>query len=357
LTSFKTARLLSKTNDIDKVLFVVDRQDLDFQTMKEYEKFEKGAANATKNTLELEQKLASEKYEDKIAITTIQKLNIFINKYKNHLAFNKKIVLIFDECHRSQFGEFHRNIVKHFKNYFIFGFTGTPIFKDNRSATNRINLQTTEQAFGECLHKYTIIEAIGDGNVLPFKVEHINTIKKQDNINDYKINDIKNEQILLAPERISNIVKYILDNFNRKTQRNEFGDLKNKRNKGFNSIFCVDSIEAAKSYYLEFKKQQENKNDKLIITTIFSFAPNEDNDTICEESLETTDLNKTSRDFLDLVINEYNICFKTKFSTDGDGFSNYYKEISERMKKKEIDLLIVVNMFLTGFDAKTLNTL
>jgi type I restriction enzyme R subunit len=253
LTSFKTAQLASKLPYIDKVLFVVDRKDLDYQTMVEYDKFEKGAANSNTSTAILKKQL--EDPNARIIITTIQKLERFINANKGHTIFNGHVVLIFDECHRSQFGEMHAKITKAFKNYHLFGFTGTPIFAVNAPTNGRFNLRTTEQAFGEKLHTHTIVNAIADKNVLPFKVDYVSTMREAEDIEDKKVSDIDRERALLAPERISNIVKYILEHFDQKTKRNSYYKIKERRLNGFNAIFAVTSIEAAKMYYAEFKKQ------------------------------------------------------------------------------------------------------
>lgn len=357
LTSFKAARIASKLDYIDKVIFVVDRQDLDYQTMKEYDKFEKGAADSTNNTKTLENHLVDTKR--KIIITTIQKLNIFIKQHKAHVIYDKKVVLIFDECHRSQFGEFHKNITKYFKKYCIFGFTGTPIFAANSNSSNCIDLKTTEQAFGNKLHSYTIIDAINDGNVLPFRVEYVNTIKQNKNIEDMRVYDINREEALLSDERINKVTQYILKHFDQKTKRNEKYNLNQRRLHGFNSILCCSSILSAKKFYKEFIEQQKQRKDKLKIALIYSYAPNENMDSglLDEEDFNAISLDKSSRDFLDDAIKDYNKFYKDNFSTDGNGFQNYYRDVSKRMKKREIDLLIVVNMFLTGFDATTLNTL
>jgi len=362
LTSFKTAQLASKLSFIDKVLFVVDRKDLDYQTMKEYDKFEKGAANGNTNTAILKKQLESA--NSKIIITTIQKLSVLIKKHKNHSSFNQHIVIIFDECHRSQFGEMHTAITKTFKKYHLFGFTGTPIFAVNSSSNSRADLRTTEQAFGTKLHTYTIVDAITDKNVLPFRIDYISTMKEQENIQDEKVWNIDREKALAAPERISNIVNYIREHFDQKTKRNSFYQIKDRRLAGFNSIFAVTSIDVAKKYYAEFQKQMAGlpSDKQLKIATIYSFGVNEDEpeiDGIIEdENLEdTSKLDKSSRDFLDAAINDYNKIFKTNYDTSSDKFQNYYKDVSQRVKDREIDLLIVVNMFLTGFDATTLNTL
>lgn len=383
LTSFKTAQLASKMDVIDKVLFVVDRKDLDYQTMKEYDRFQKGAANSNTSTAVLKRQL--EKDDARIIITTIQKLSCFIKQNKEHPAYDKHIVLIFDECHRSQFGEMRMSITKAFKKYHIFGFTGTPIFAVNAGAARCPELMTTEQAFGEKLHTYTIVDAIADKNVLPFKIDYISTMREEENIQDEKIKNIDREKALASPQRISNIVSYILQHFNQKTKRNDkaytfskllnieevataknqhkIEEIKNKvRLTGFNSIFAVSSIPVARLYYEEFKKQMsENPLQKLKIATIFSFAANGDeysDDGIDDENSEdTSNLDTTSRDFLESAIKDYNEMFKTNYDTSSDKFQNYYKDVSLRMKNRELDLLIVVNMFLTGFDATTLNTL
>ncbi|PWM02599.1 MAG: DEAD/DEAH box helicase, partial [Clostridiales bacterium] len=380
LTSFKTAQLASGLGFIDKVLFVVDRKDLDYQTMKEYDRFEKGAANSNTSTAILKKQL--ENSNCKIIITTIQKLSVFIAKNKGHEVFDKKVVIIFDECHRSQFGDMHLDIVKNFKKYFLFGFTGTPIFAVNANSGKHANLRTTEQAFGDKLHTYTIVDAINDKNVLPFRVDYVKTLEKEPDIDDAKVWDIDREAVWNSPDRIEKVVKYILDNFNRKTYRNEksysFNSLLNiqevasakneaeeikqkLRLSGFNSIFCVSSVEAAKLYYNEFKKQMaENPSKALKIATIFSYGANEEEqDGILDEENpeDTTRLDSSSRDFLKGAIKDYNATFGTSYDTSSDKFQNYYKDVSLRMKNRQIDLLIVVNMFLTGFDATTLNTL
>jgi type I restriction enzyme R subunit len=359
LTSFKTAQLASKLDSINKVLFVVDRKDLDYQTMKEYDKFEKGSANSNTSTAKLQKQL--EDPNARIIITTIQKLDRFIKKNKGHEIFNGHIVLIFDECHRSQFGDMHDSIIKSFKNYHLFGFTGTPIFAKNSSSGGRPDFKTTEQAFGKKLHTYTIVDAIADKNVLPFKVDYVSTMKEEEDIQDKDVRSIDREKALLAPERISNIVTYIREHFDQKTKRNSFYKIKDRRLAGFNSIFAVSSIEAAKHYYHEFQKQLADvpSDQKLKIATIFSFGVNdEDGDGMIDENLEDVNgLDKSSRDFLDDAIVDYNKMFGTSYDTSSDKFQNYYKDLSQRVKDREVDVLIVVNMFLTGFDATTMNTL
>ncbi|WP_096015337.1 type I restriction endonuclease subunit R [Campylobacter lanienae] len=358
LTSFKTAQLASKLDYIDKVLFVVDRKDLDYQTMREYDRFEKGAANGNRNTKILQKQIEDD--NAKIIVTTIQKLSEFVKRNPKHPAFQKHLVLIFDECHRSQFGGMHISIAKSFKNYHLFGFTGTPIFAKNATNKSNPNFCTTEQAFGDKLHTYTIVDAINDGNVLPFRIDYVNTIKKKDGIKDKEVARIDEAGALADDKRVKKIVEYIIEHFNQKTKRNVYYDLKGQRMSGFNSMFAVASIEMAKKYYLEFKKQLEEKQKDLTIATIFSFAANEEDRAdgiIDDEGFETELLDKSSREFLDFAISEYNKKFKTNFSSEGNGFQDYYKDLSDKVKKREVDLLIVVNMFLTGFDATTLNTL
>ena len=360
LTSFKTAQLASQLDYIDKVLFVVDRKDLDSQTQREYDRFSKGSANGNTSTKILKAQL-EDRYENKskIIITTIQKLGHFIKQNKNHEVFKKNIVLIFDECHRSQFGELHLAITKTFKNYFMFGFTGTPIFPKNSNGSSKTLFKTTEQTFGDKLHTYTIVNAINDGNVLPFRIDYINTIKEKENIQDKKVNAIDIEKAMSDPNRIREIVSYVVEHFEQKTMRNKHYELKDQRLSGFNSIFAVSSIPVAKKYYLEFKKQLEEKNKTLTIATIFSYSANEEenSDNLDDESFDTENLDLGSREFLGEAISDYNKKFGTNFDTSSDGFQLYYEDLSKRTKNKEIDILIVVNMFLTGFDATTLNTL
>ena len=383
LTSFKTAQLASALPYIDKVLFVVDRKDLDYQTMKEYDRFEKGAANGNTSTRILQRQLEDrdEKgnpHEYKIIVTTIQKLDMFIRKNKQHDVYKKHVVLIFDECHRSQFGEMHQAITKSFKNYHIFGFTGTPIFAANASSNGNPLFRTTEQTFGDKLHTYTIVDAINDGNVLPFRIDFINTIKMPDHLNDKKVYNIDREKALADPQRISKIVSYVLEHFDQKTKRNSYytftakWEEKDKENPkkiiekretrrvaGFNSIFATASIPMAIKYYNEFKKQIAEKNRNLTIATIFSYSANEEepDGLLPEEDFNMETLDQSSRDFLESAIRDYNMTFNTNYDTSSDKFQNYYKDVSLRVKNREIDILIVVNMFLTGFDATTLNTL
>lgn len=381
LTSFKTARLASLLPFIDKVLFVVDRKDLDYQTMKEYDRFEKGAANSNTSTAVLKKQL--ENPNIKIIITTIQKLATFIKKNPGHEVYQKHVVIIFDECHRSQFGDMHSAIVKNFKKYHLFGFTGTPIFSKNAGDGKKTEFFTTAQTFGDQLHTYTIVDAINDKNVLPFRIDYIKTMDVDEDIDDEMVWDINREKAMMAPQRISLVTKYILDHFDQKTYRGDktyvYNTLMNveevasanrgaveeikekQRVSGFNSIFAVASVPMAKLYYEEFKKQMaSDPTKKLRIATIFSYGANEEaSDGILDEenSEDTSALDKPSRDFLEDAIKDYNEIFHTNYDTSSDKFQNYYKDVSLRMKNKELDLLIVVNMFLTGFDATTLNTL
>ena len=364
LTSFKTAQLASRLPYIDKVLFVVDRQDLDYQTIKEYDRFEKGSANGNNSTAVLQRQLEDRDEKGnprdyRIIITTIQKLNTFVSKNKTHSVYNRHVVIIFDECHRSQFGEMRQRIVKAFKKYHIFGFTGTPIFAQNATNSSKSLVITTEQAFGEKLHTYTIVDAINDGNVLPFHIDYVNTLKEKDDIRDKDIAAIDREKALANPKRIEAVVSYLLEHFDQKTKRNSYYNFKDRRVAGFNSIFAVSSIPTLKKYWYELKKQNEEQHKNLVIATIFSYGANEEDPSgiLTEEELDCEGLDKTSRDFLEEAIADYNKTFNTNFSTDGDRFQNYYKDLSMRVKNREVDLLLVVNMFLTGFDATTLNTL
>lgn len=381
LTSFKTARRASYLPFIDKVLFVVDRKDLDYQTMKEYDRFEKGAANSNTSTAILKKQL--ENPNARIIIPTIQKLATFIKKNPGHEVYQKHVVIIFDECHRSQFGDMHTAIVKNFKKYHLFGFTGTPIFSVNAGRAKNPEFFTTAQTFGDRLHTYTIVDAINDKNVLPFRVDYIKTMDVDEDIDDEMVWDINREKAMMAPQRVSLVTKYILDHFDQKTYRGDktydYSTLMNvaevasadrgaveeikkkQRVSGFNSIFAVASVPMAKLYYEEFKKQMSaDPTKKLRIATIFSYGANEEeSDGILDEenSEDTSALDKPSRDFLEDAIKDYNEMFHTNYDTSSDKFQNYYKDVSLRMKNKELDLLIVVNMFLTGFDATTLNTL
>lgn len=358
LTSFKTARLATNLDFIDKVFFVVDRKDLDDQTMKEYKKFQEDSVNGSKDTKELKKSI--EKDDNRIVVTTIQKLNEFVKKNPNHPIYDKHCVLIFDECHRSQFGDAQKNIRKSFKKYYQFGFTGTPIF-----AENSLKGDTTSGTFGAQLHCYVITDAIRDGKVLKFKVDYNNITPKfkeyEMEMDEEKLKKLE-KKMLMHPDRISEITKYILKVFDTKTHRNEFYDLKHRRLNGFNAMFAVQSVEAAKLYYEEFQKQQESlpEEKRLKVATIYSFSANEEPSAIGEiedENFEPSAMNSTAKEFLNKAINDYNKLFKSNFSTEGKEFQNYYSDLSNRVKNKEVDLLIVVGMFLTGFDAPTLNTL
>lgn len=358
LTSFKAAQLASRLQHVDKVVFVVDRKDLDYQTMREYERFEKGAANSNVSTSVLKRQL--EDPDARIIITTIQKLARFVDQNKGHAIYDGHVVLIFDECHRSQFGDMHIAIEKAFKRYHLFGFTGTPIFAENAGTSGNPRLRTTEQAFGDRLHTYTIVDAINDRNVLPFRLDFVNTIKLPAHLADKQVSAIDTERALLAPERIGQVVGYIREHFDQKTKRSFAYALAGKRLAGFNSLLATASIDAAKRYYAEFKRQQAElpEAQRLKIGLIYSYAANEDDpDFLAEEEFETDDLDATSRDFLEGAISDYNAMFGTSFDTSSDRFQNYYKDLSLRLRNRELDLAIVVNMFLTGFDATTLNTL
>jgi len=403
LTSFKTSQLVKALKDaegknlVDKVLFVVDRKDLDYQTMREYDRFEKGAANSNTSTSVLTKQLEDNTEECRLIITTIQKLSRFISTNPSHEIYKKRIVFIFDECHRSQFGGMHADIVKHFKNALLFGFTGTPIFEANAAGSDAAHISTTEQTFGPCLHTYTIINAINDKNVLPFRVEYVATVKTSSELEkatDELVKDINRPDVIRHPERVHNVVQYIIEHFTQKTYRNEktykykriinvkelaadkHNTLETKKSSeevdinGFNSIFAVADIPLAKAYYNEFKKQQQNlpPSERLKVATIFSYAVNEGESdssayangmgSLGEENSESTaNLDANSQEFLESAIKDYNEMFNTAYDASNNKFQNYYKDVSIRMKNKEIDVLIVVNMFLTGFDATTLNTL
>lgn len=373
LTSFKTSQLATKLPFIDKVLFVVDRKDLDYQTMKEYDKFKEGAANSNTSTKVLESQLNDD--NAKIIITTIQKLSTFIKKNTDSEVFNKHVVFIFDECHRSQFGEMHKSIIKKFKKYYIFGFTGTPIFPENSRTIKGIS-ETTEQVFGERLHTYTIVNAIADKNVLPFRYEYVGRVDIRDGVKDEKIYNIDEEKLFDNKLRINLITNYIVEHFSTKTKTSESyvystldnvidvakkqstAEIKTKKNiNGFNSIFAVSSIKMAKEYYSEFKKVLALKNSNLKVAIIYSYGVNGEDGVIDENSESTESLSVDDRTFLDNAIKDYNKMFGTSYDTSSEKFQSYYKDVSLRMKNREIDILIVANMFLTGFDAKTLNTL
>ena len=349
LTSFKAARLACELEFIDKVLFVVDRKDLDYQTMKEYQRFSPDSVNGSENTAGLKRNLL--KKDNKIVVTTIQKLNNLVKSEKDLEIYKKNVVFIFDEAHRSQFGQTQKNIKKRFKNYFMFGFTGTPIFPENA-----LGSETTASVFGRELHSYVITDAIRDEKVLKFKVDYNDVRPKFRDVE--KITDeeklLKSKEVLLHPERIKEISEYILKVFPQKTHR------LNPSSKGFNAMFAVCCVDAAKMYYEMLNSLQKESKKPLKIATIFSYAQNEEQNALGEikdESFEVSALNSTAKEFLKKAIDDYNKMFKTSFDVDGKSFQNYYKDISKRMKNGEIDLLIVVGMFLTGFDAPRLNTL
>jgi len=359
LTSFKAAQLASRLPSVDKVLFVVDRKDLDWQTQREYDRFEKGAANASTSTAALSANLADP--ERRIVITTIQKLARLVQSQKGHSIYDGHVVLIFDECHRSQFGDMHTQITKAFKRYNLFGFTGTPIFAENAGSGGNPQLKTTEQAFGEKLHTYTIVDAITDKNVLPFRIDYVNTITMPEGLSDKQVAAIDTEKALLDPTRIANIVEYILEHFDQKTRRSEHYALGERRVRGFNALFATASIEAAKRYYAAFQSMQATIPDaqRLKVGIIYSFAANEaeGDGLLPEEGFDPSGLDLPSREFLDAAIADFNAMFGTQWDTSANGFAGYYTDLSKRLKSREIDLVIVVNMFLTGFDATTLNTL
>lgn len=353
LTSFKAARLATGLDFIDKVFFVVDRKDLDYQTMKEYQRFSPDSVNGSDSTAGLKRNL--DKDDNKIIVTTIQKLNNLI-KSESHLpVYQSQVVFIFDEAHRSQFGEAQKNLQKKFKKYYQFGFTGTPIFPQNA-----LGAETTSSVFGRELHAYVITDAIRDEKVLKFKVDY-NDVRPQfkaieSEQDEKKLTAAENKQVLLHPARIAEISQYLLNNFRHKTHRSHVGA------KGFNAMFAVSSVDAAKAYYEAIKGLQHevDKNKRLNVATIFSFAANETQDAIGEiadESFEVSAMDSSAKEFLSAAIDDYNAAFKTNFGVDSKGFQNYYRDLAQRVKKQEVDLLIVVGMFLTGFDAPTLNTL
>jgi len=351
LTSFKAARLATELDFIDKVFFVVDRKDLDYQTMREYQRFSPDSVNGSDSTAGLKRNL--DKDDNKIVVTTIQKLNNLMKSESELPIYGKQVVFIFDECHRSQFGEAQKNLKKKFKCFYQFGFTGTPIFPENA-----LGAETTASVFGRELHSYVITDAIRDEKVLKFKVDY-NDVRPQFKAietekDEKKLSAAENKQALLHPDRIREITQYILNSFRQKTHRLHAG------NKGFNAMFAVSSVDAAKLYYESFRKLQKDSDKPLRVATIFSFAANEEQDAIgdiADESFEVSAMNTSAKEFLDAAIADYNALFKTKFSVDSNGFQNYYRDLAKQVKAKEIDLLIVVGMFLTGFDAPTLNTL
>mgnify|MGYP000939070927 CR=1 FL=1 len=379
LTSFKTAKLAAGMEGIDKVIFVVDRKDLDHQTIKEYNRFAEGTVSANQSTNQLSRQINDP--DTSIIVTTIQKLSNFVGRIRKHAIYTGHVVLIFDECHRSQFGDMHTAITKAFRNYHLFGFTGTPIFAANSGSSGNVQLRTTAQAFGDQLHTYTIVDAIRDKNVLPFRIDYIDTIKMPDAVRDAEISAIDTERALLDPERIGKIVSYVLEHFDQKTKRASSYDhsvvtnvaessrtsrraeaLRGRRRvRGFNALFATASIEAARIYYNHFALLQENlpPGRRLKIGLIYSYGANEaaSDGIIDDEAFDTDELPADARSFLEDAIQDYNDLFGTSYDTSAEKFQNYYKDLSQRIKNREIDLVIVVNMFLTGFDATTLNTL
>jgi type I restriction enzyme R subunit len=351
LTSFKAARLVTELEFVEKVFFVVDRKDLDYQTMKEYQRFSPDSVNGSDNTAGLKRNL--DKDDNKIIVTTIQKLNHLMKSEVDLPIYGKQVVFIFDECHRSQFGEAQKNLKKKFKKFYQFGFTGTPIFPQNA-----LGAETTASVFGRELHSYVITDAIRDEKVLKFKVDY-NDVRPQfkaieSEQDQKKLSAAENKQALLHPDRIAEISQYILNNFRQKTHRLQAGG------KGFNAMFAVSSVDAAKLYYESFKVLQKNSDKPLKVATIFSFAANEEQDSIGDiqdEGFDVSAMNVSAKEFLTAAITDYNALFKTNFGVDSNGFQNYYRDLAKQVKAKEIDLLIVVGMFLTGFDAPTLNTL
>jgi type I restriction enzyme R subunit len=351
LTSFKSARLATDLDFIDKVFFVVDRKDLDYQTMREYQRFSPDSVNGSDSTAGLKRNL--DKDDNKIVVTSIQKLNNLIKGEADLPIFNKQVVFIFDECHRSQFGEAQKNLKKKFKKFYQFGFTGTPIFPQNA-----LGAETTATVFGRELHSYVITDAIRDEKVLKFKVDYNDVRPKFKEIeseqDEKKLNGLENKKALMHPERIKEISQYILTNFRQKTHRKQAGA------KGFNAMFAVSSVDAAKLYYESLNNLQKDDSRPLRVATIFSFAANEEQDAVGDiedESFDVSAMNSSAKEFLSAAIEDYNGLFKTNFSLDSNGFQNYYRDLAKRVKSKEIDLLIVVGMLLTGFDAPTLNTL
>lgn len=359
LTSFKTAQLAAGLEDIDKVLFVVDRKDLDHQTIKEYNRFAEGTVSANQSTAQLTRQINDP--STRIIVTTIQKLSNFVEQHRRHSIYDGHVVLVFDECHRSQFGDMHTAITKAFRRYHLFGFTGTPIFAANSSSNGSIFLRTTAQAFGDQLHSYTIVDAISDKNVLPFRIDYIDTVKMPTQLDDAQVSAIDTERALLAPARVQQVVRYIRENFDTKTRRNASYQFKQRRVRGFNSLFATASIKAARAYYQEFRRQQADlpSDQRLSVGIVYSYAANPDapGGVLAEETTDPTALSNDDRAFLDQAIADYNALYGTAFSTSAEGFEGYYENLSLRLANREIDLVIVVNMFLTGFDSKTLNTL
>ena len=360
LTSFKTAKLAAGMEGVDKVLFVVDRKDLDHQTIREYNAFAEGTVSANQSTRQLAQQINDP--STPIIVTTIQKLATFVKSHRGHAIYSGHVVLVFDECHRSQFGDMHTDITRAFRNYHLFGFTGTPIFAENASSSGKANLRTTEQAFGDQLHSYTIVDAIRDKTVLPFRVDYLNSFRVRDGIDNHDVEGIDTDSAYMNPQRISAVVSYILEHFNQKTKRHASFQYKERRVNGFNSLFATSSIKAARAYYQEFKRQQADLPEarRLSVGIIYSYAPNAEapgTGLLSEESMDPSALSQDDRAFLDQAIADYNQQFGASFGTDASGFEGYYTSLSTALAERRIDLVIVVDMFLTGFDSKSLNTL
>ena len=360
LTSFKTAKLAAGMEGVDKVLFVVDRKDLDHQTIREYNAYAEGTVSANQSTRQLAQQIDDQSVP--IIVTTIQKLATFVKSHHGHAIYSGHVVLVFDECHRSQFGDMHTDITRAFRNYHLFGFTGTPIFAENASSSGKANLRTTQQAFGDQLHSYTIVDAIRDKTVLPFRVDYLNSFRVRDSIDNHDVEGIDTDSAYMNPKRISAVVSYILEHFDQKTKRHASFQYKKRRVSGFNSLFATSSIKAARAYYQEFKRQQADLPEarRLSVGIIYSYAPNADapgTGLLSEETMDPSALSQDDRAFLDDAIADYNQRFGTNFGTDASGFEGYYESLSKALTDKRIDLVIVVDMFLTGFDSKSLNTL
>ena len=360
LTSFKTAKLAAGMEGVDKVLFVVDRKDLDHQTIREYNAYAEGTVSANQSTRQLAQQIDDQSVP--IIVTTIQKLATFVKSHHGHAIYSGHVVLVFDECHRSQFGDMHTDITRAFRNYHLFGFTGTPIFAENASSSGKANLRTTQQAFGDQLHSYTIVDAIRDKTVLPFRVDYLNSFRVRDGIDNHDVEGIDTDSAYMNPKRITAVVSYILEHFDQKTKRHASFQYKKRRVSGFNSLFATSSIKAARAYYQEFKRQQADLPEarRLSVGIIYSYAPNADapgTGLLSEETMDPSALSQDDRAFLDDAIADYNQRFGTNFGTDASGFEGYYESLSKALTDKRIDLVIVVDMFLTGFDSKSLNTL
>ena len=359
-TSFKTAKLAAGMEGVDKVLFVVDRKDLDHQTIREYNAYAEGTVSANQSTRQLAQQIDEQSVP--IIVTTIQKLATFVKSHHGHAIYSGHVVLVFDECHRSQFGDMHTDITRAFRNYHLFGFTGTPIFAENASSSGKANLRTTQQAFGDQLHSYTIVDAIRDKTVLPFRVDYLNSFRVRDGIDNHDVEGIDTDSAYMNPKRITAVVSYILEHFDQKTKRHASFQYKKRRVSGFNSLFATSSIKAARAYYQEFKRQQADLPEarRLSVGIIYSYAPNADapgTGLLSEETMDPSALSQDDRAFLDDAIADYNQRFGTNFGTDASGFEGYYESLSKALTDKRIDLVIVVDMFLTGFDSKSLNTL